>query len=505
MTHTPAPAAWLDLFLALAACDPDAKNTVPDAEDDTATSTTGSVEDTSSGEASDSGDTSEPGPTEPPLIDCTPAPTEAAYLDPERGLLTWVSLTEPGDLSWVREGGHSLAYAGVVLQDFGDSDISEEFLAQLGAGFDAVRAAGIKVVLRFHYSGTTLGDAEHSRILEHIEQLAPVISAHSDVIYVVQAGFIGAWGEWHSSEHGIDRDYQRKAVLDALLEAVPSNRMLQVRTPAFKSDLYGGPLTASEAYSDRPEARIGQHNDCFLASETDYGTYRDGDIDGDKAFLEAEARFVPVGGETCRVNAPRSECATALEELERFHYRFLNALYHPDVLAGWEAEGCMDTIDAHLGHRIEVRGAEVSASLLPGGRLRLALALHNAGWGGLVNPRPLHVHLSSGDWSASVAVPVGDLDLRRLEGGGSAEHLIVLQTPGDVPLGPLSVAVSLPDPELAHDVRYTVRPAVDDAHWDAETGRVTLPAVVSVEAEGTGAVNPDATELSVVAVLEPED
>jgi hypothetical protein len=42
-----------------------------------------------------------------------------------------------------------------------------------------------------------------------------------------------------------------------------------------KRDVVGTtlPLDASLAYSDDPWARIGHHNDCFLAGGTDYGTY----------------------------------------------------------------------------------------------------------------------------------------------------------------------------------------------------------------------------------------
>ena len=36
-------------------------------------------------------------------------------------------------------------------------------------------------------------------ILNHIKQLATPFAQHHDALYVLQAGFIGSWGEWHSS------------------------------------------------------------------------------------------------------------------------------------------------------------------------------------------------------------------------------------------------------------------------------------------------------------------
>lgn len=56
------------------------------------------------------------------------------------------------------------------------------------------------------------------------------------------------------------------------------------------------------------QTRTGHHNDCFLASDTDLGTYTDGNIDAEKSYIEVESKFTVMGGETCAVNAPRSEC-----------------------------------------------------------------------------------------------------------------------------------------------------------------------------------------------------
>ena len=56
-----------------------------------------------------------------------------------------------------------------------------------------------------------------------------------------------------------------------------------------------------------------------------------------------------MGGETCNVNAPRSECGVALQELALFHYTFMNQEYHPDVLASWTAGGCYQEVTARLG------------------------------------------------------------------------------------------------------------------------------------------------------------
>src|SRR4029453_10691495 len=121
----------------------------------------------------------------------------------------------------------------------------------------------------------------------------------------------------------------RKRIYDALLAALPDDRMTLTRRPSFKRDAYGGPLTTPTAFASTPLARIGHLNDCFLASASDEGTYQ---VAGEEPYAVADSAFVPVGGETCAVNPPRSACPSALTEMARLHWSFINTSYHPDVL-----------------------------------------------------------------------------------------------------------------------------------------------------------------------------
>ena len=76
------------------------------------------------------------------------------------------------------------------------------------------------------------------------------------------------------------------------------------------------------------------------------GTYRES---SDRDWLVEDSRCTPVGGETCRVYAPRSECNSAIQEMEELHWTFLNAGYHPEVLESWD-----DTITTSLVPRESV-------------------------------------------------------------------------------------------------------------------------------------------------------
>lgn len=80
-------------------------------------------------------------------------------------------------------------------------------------------------------SGPTLED-----VLRHMEQLKPFLAQNTDVIQVVQAGFIGAWGEWHSSFHGLEKtNDSKRTILEKIVWMTPENRMVQVRVPEYKN------------------------------------------------------------------------------------------------------------------------------------------------------------------------------------------------------------------------------------------------------------------------------
>ena len=92
------------------------------------------------------------------------------------------------------------------------------------------------------------------RILGHIRQLGKVFQENRDVLFGVQAGFLGPWGEWHGSNWGNPPSLQaRRTVLFALLDAVPEPITVHVRRPMFIRDIFAGEpggsgLTEATAY-----------------------------------------------------------------------------------------------------------------------------------------------------------------------------------------------------------------------------------------------------------------
>ena len=125
--------------------------------------------------------------------------------------------------------------------------ISQAYLDKIREDFRIIRKAGIKVVLRFAYTSNSTepyGDATPEQVQEHIAQLKPILHENTDVIAVLQAGFIGAWGEWYYTDHfatGSPNNVtaedmeERASLLYSLLDALPASRQVRRLGRAFRS------------------------------------------------------------------------------------------------------------------------------------------------------------------------------------------------------------------------------------------------------------------------------
>ena len=108
-------------------------------------------------------------------------------------------------------------------------------------------------------------DAALSRVKRHIPAAAGAAGQCLDVIAAVQNGFIGAWGRVAYLVNKLTTPTNKAAVRDALLQAVPASRQLQVRYPGDLAAWFPTPPASGTLLAPSPTAaaRIGQHNDCF--------------------------------------------------------------------------------------------------------------------------------------------------------------------------------------------------------------------------------------------------
>jgi hypothetical protein len=419
----------------------------------------------------------------------------------------------------------SLLYRSYELDTFKDKPLSVSFLENLQKDFDAVRKAGLKMILRFAYTDKShtgdckdeygicppYGDAPVEIVLHHVKQLQPYLYKNADVIAVLQEGFIGIWGENYYTDYfgsgtnegaGIIADSswgKRNKFLAALLAALPLNRMIQVRTPQIKQKyVYGvkavpssGPLTVTEAFSKKDKARIGFHNDCFLSSPDDYNTYYDYGSSAGKRdtankrlrnYIEADSRFVPVGGETCDdAFSPQNDCAPsgyATEEMAAMHYSFLNAAYNNTVNNDWDSLGCMESIKRKLGYRLLLHYSMLPAAIKMNDKLQIQIQLENKGYASPYNPRPVQLILRNRQTGKIARLNFSTQIQKWFTGMILLKGSFAL--PASLPKGEYDLLLNLPDAyQSLQNPAYSIRLANEDV-WEPGTGFNSLHHYVKI-------------------------
>lgn len=335
---------------------------------------------------------------------------------------------------------------------------------------DALRDAGLKCVLRFAYTDDMAGmDAPLSIIKLHLDQLKPVFEENKDVIAFVQAGFIGAWGEWHSSGNGLATVDNEREVLYKLLSVLPVEIMVQVRTPGAKKQIVGtaAPIYESIAYTSENRVRIGHHNDCFLAGGTDYGTYEN--ITADKNYISEEALYVPTGGETCPPTGNFPGCSTAETEMRLLKWTYLNLDWYQPVLDAWRKSGCFDEFQQNLGYRLALSVAKLPDEVNTDSNLVPEIKISNKGYAPLYNYKTTSLVLKNITSNEFYQFDL-PIDMRSCKPGGE----ITINNPvklSGVPAGVYKLYLKLADKteSLKNRKEFAIRLANKNV-WDSETG-----------------------------------
>ncbi|MEP0368181.1 MAG: DUF4832 domain-containing protein [Cyclobacteriaceae bacterium] len=382
------------------------------------------------------------------------------------------------------------------LQQFRETPISEHYLNNIRKDFLTARKAGIKCIVRFAYStGTTApyNDATPEIVQMHINQLRPVLRENADVIAVMQAGFVGTWGEWYFTDHFAqnpgyitDEDWEnRRQVVYSLLDALPSDRYVQIRTPGYKFKIFDSkePLNEETAFLGDYQSRLGHHNDCFVASSSDFGTYVDPDVE--KPFLAVDTYFTPMGGETCNVAPPYSDCDNSLSDLESYHWSYLNIDYNKQVLNEWSNQGCFDEVELSLGYRFELNSGDFSENTKPGGIFNFSLNLQNVGYSNPYNPRMLEVILKNKETQEEYYFsPQENIKLWPIKTAFDIEFSSGL--PSDISEGNYDLYLNMPDPypSLYDNPHYSIRMA-NDGVWVDSLGYNLLAIDISISNSNT--------------------
>ncbi len=392
---------------------------------------------------------------------------------------------------------------------------SQDLSAQILQGFDddmaILRQHGFKCVLRFAYDWNSKTDATLTYVKKHIASLKPHLEANKDVIYVLEAGFVGEWGEWYySSNFGNKTQHlnaNRRQVLDAMLDACPTNRFLLTRYAMIKTEYLGDtqPLTWDKAFEGTDRARLGHHNDAFLNKYGNDGTYDDGDgnYTAMRNYIAQETLYVPNGGE-CNVEdknlaAIVAQQDTTLAELRRFHWSFCGSQYAEAVTNKWRSNGTFEEMNRVLGYRLQLISTLIPDNLTAGDRPRILIRLVNKGCAPLYNERPVYLVLKNEQTSYPILLRA---DPRWWVPGQLLAISELVTIPADIPAGTYNLYLYLPDasPSIAADPRYAVRFA-NVGTWDASTGMNDLLCSVTVTNEGGQGIEIQKTAPQVHKVL----
>jgi hypothetical protein len=428
--------------------------------------------------------------------------------------------------------GLTLAQTYCYLDDYIDAPIPEVKLQWLQAAFDNLRKSGLKTVLRFAYERdmTRKRGPNLPRILAHVDQLEEIVRRNVDVIFVMQAGFVGAWGEWHASAHHIETDHAAlAAIVKRVLTVLPPDRMTQVRVPKYKRWVLEQPpfgdfekVAKTNAHSGVPAARIGYHNDGFLARNTDGGTWPEpphfaspGNPEFD--YMTDESPHLAVDGELFwsdqggKIDGLRAAVRLRLHHYSSFSlaHSFSEREGKPYSIDDWmktpltieQARGArlpfsedyfldsegdyvprtqFEYIRDHLGYRLELQKAKLPVSVKAGRECAVEVQLINRGFSTLHNPRPVYLVLISHDGSV-LKFKAEEADPRQWQpfAPGDRQYTPLVHTvsvaaslPADVGPGRYKIGLWMPDAaeSLAMDPRYAIRVANAGVPWWTDTG-----------------------------------
>lgn len=442
----------------------------------------------------------------------------------------------------------SLSQSYFYLTFLADKELTESDFATMQAYFDELRRQGKKSVLRFAYEKDFMGRSPigptAEQILRHLDQLQPILQANKDLILVVQAGLIGAWGEWHSSIHGLENSEETKrTILEKLLSVVPQEKNVQVRVPEYKNLLKDTP----ELYN-----RLSFHDD-FIVIRPDRW---DGDMHEGTAHFDQivkESPYLVVDGELpwgfWSVGAdPDSPSAgwiidgmQAARRLFLQHFTSLSVIhnykeqhankrfdesnpprysmtvwketlinedslkkYHMPVSSGYfrlksgekTERSVFDYVRDHLGYRLELQWLQMPATLKAGEENPLKLTLINRGFATVFGEYKVHPVLidTAGHVTELTAARVNPIDWQPFDPTDSEckplLHTIDLTcslpqeiTPGNYRLG---LWITDASERLMYDSRYAIRCANGNVLWTVTgKGRYGINVLAEVKVEKT--------------------
>jgi hypothetical protein len=355
-------------------------------------------------------------------------------------------------------------------------------LAGIDAGIARFAGSGKRLLVRFVYNlgpiGSGARDVPAVLIATHIDQLAPILLKHQDMIFALQAGFIGTWGEWHNSTAGNTNLAVRNLIIDRLLLHFSGHFPILLRYPGQMIEYLG---------TTAPHLGLGLHDDYFASDTTDGGTWA-GYNNPSVRSREVLQRFASKVAITTMfvgefgARDPRQQSCDELDHYSKqFHPQSISlGIWPTSIGAALQASGCALPFFNKVGTRIEILDALMLSASDGQHLMRVELTLANTGYGRVIRARPVTLVIYRGEGElARWVIPLEQLDLRSLEPGETPRIFtfqILLPAAIDRASShqPLTAALWIPDPapSLAIQPVYALPlNSVDDTGQDIFSSR----------------------------------
>ena len=310
-------------------------------------------------------------------------------VNPDRGAYSQIDTSQASIIKDYYNGEQGMEFRLVLiafdLNDYPNTEIiPEEKINELKNALDIAREYGMGVIFRagYFFSGDEeyLEPDEFETVCLHEKQIADVINEYTDVVVCVQAGFLGPYGEWHSSIHMEDETEGMKNylyLLKIMLEDIDEDISINIRRPLFIREAINEGIDCE---------RVGFFNDGMFGTETDIGTYTEEgyDRDDELRWLKENINTPYNGGEFPYVTE-FSVAKNAIKELDKMQVTYLNQYYNYEVWEDWFntsyfGENAADYIYNHLGYRLSFSKIKIPELLLKHTPSKISGVISNSGF-----------------------------------------------------------------------------------------------------------------------------
>lgn len=409
----------------------------------------------------------------------------------------------------------SLIHTYFYLTNLVGKDLANNHFDLMNLCLQKFRAYGKKAILRFAYEADFMGRAPvgptEEDILRHAKQLKPFLEKNKDVIQTVQAGMIGAWGEWHSSVNGLEKSPQiQRNILEAVCDMTPKERYVLVRTPTYKNLLDRN----SEEYK-----RVSFHDDFIVIKPHSWDAGMSEGTPSYKQIVE-ESPYLPVNGElplgfwSLNQDPDDPEGGWIIDGIQTARRLFMQHFTSLSVTHNYKEgntqdkysmmywkespiteeflqenkmpvsdgyfqkkdgskveRNVFDYIRDHLGYRIELQDMQITAD----GTNSIEVSLINRGFSTLFNEHPVYFVLidSSGNVVHQTLTAANVHDWQPYNPKDPTRTPLVhrikasLKLPSTLPKGDFKLGLWIPDgsENLQYKYRFAIRCANSDVTW----------------------------------------